>query len=547
MNAKHVLGLMIVLAAAAACSGNSTGPEEEARPVLLGGLGDHSFPITTSEPRAQRYFDQALALTYGFNHDAAGRSFREASRIDPACAMCSWGTALALGPNINAPMGPDAARAAWAAVQEAERLTPMASDKERALIEALVFRYAQHPPEDRASLDLAYAMAMREVQRLWPDDVDVATLYAESLMDLMPWNYWTADAQPREHTREVVELLESVIEREPEHLGANHYYIHATEEFYPEKAEPSADRLGKLAPEAGHLVHMPSHIYWRVGRYEDAAEINKRAAAADEAFFATCRAGAFYRAVYYPHNIHFLWAAASAEGQSQLALTTARKLAAKTRAGMQDFAFLEEFVSIPILTLVRFGQWDAVLGEPAPVPERVYLTGIHHYARGLAYTRRGRLDEARAELAALRETASRPDAEGLTLAGGTASARTLLDIGDAHLDGEIEAASGNREAAIASLRRAVAQQDELVYMEPPPWFFPTRQALGAVLLDAGRSAEAETVYREDLEAYPKNGWSLFGLSRSFGAQGEEAKAAWARQGFENAWARADVELEASRF
>jgi tetratricopeptide (TPR) repeat protein len=390
-------------------------------------------------------------------------------------------------------------------------------------------------------------MAMREEQRSWPDDVDVATLYAESLMDLMPWNYWTKDAQPREHTSEVVELLEGVLERQPDHLGANHYYIHATEEYFPEKAEPAADRLGSLAPEAGHLVHMPSHIYWRVGRYEDAAEINKRAAAADEAFFATCRAGAFYRAVYYPHNIHFLWAAASAEGQSQLALTTARRLAAATRDDMSEFAFLEEFVSIPILTLVRFGQWDAVLGEPAPAPERIYLSGIHHYARGLAYTRTGRLDEARAELGALRKIAARPEAGSLILAGGTASASTLLEIGDAHLAGEIAAASGDQVTAVAELRRAVEKQDALVYMEPPPWFFPTRQALGAVLLDAGRGAEAETVYHEDLKAYPKNGWSLLGLSQSLEAQGETAKADWARQGFEYAWARADVELTASRF
>ena len=516
-------------------------------PRLLEGLGSHTFPITTGVARAQRYFDQGLALTYGFNHDAAERSFREAARLDPSCAICLWGAALALGANINAPMGPEAGRKAWAAVQEAARLAPGASEKERALIEALALRYAEQPPEERAALDLAYAEAMRGVHERWPEDIDVATLLAEALMDLYPWDYWISKDEPREHTLEILALLEGVMARDPGHLGANHYYIHATEEFHPEKGEPAADRLGALAPDAGHLVHMPSHIYWRVGRYADALEINQRAAASDEAFFATCRAGAFYRALYYPHNIHFLWAAASAEGRSQLALTAARKLAAETREGLDDLDFLQEFVAIPTLTLVRFGKWDSLLGEPAPAPERVYLVGIHHYARGIAYTRTGRLEEAQAEHRALRAAAERPQAQTLLLAGGTAPARELLEIGAAHLEGELEAARGQTDRAVAALEQAVARQDALVYMEPPPWYFPTRQALGAVLLGAGRAAEAEAVYRADLEHHPKNGWSLYGLARSLRSQGESSEADWAERGFRNAWARADVELPASRF
>jgi tetratricopeptide (TPR) repeat protein len=338
-----------------------------------------------------------------------------------------------------------------------------------------------------------------------------------------------------------------VLESQPDHVGANHYYIHATEEFFPEKAVPAADRLRALDLEAGHLVHMPSHIYWRVGRYDDALEINQRASLADEEFFSWCRAGTFYRAAYYPHNVHFLWAAASAEGRSDIALAAARKLEAATAEMLAEIDFLEEFQSIPILTLVRFGRWDAVLGTPRPDARLRYLNGIWHYARGVAMLRKGQLDGAAAELAALRAVAAEDAAASLILAGGVAPASQLLAIGAAHLDGELLAAQGKADAAVAALEQAVAEQDLVAYMEPPPWYFPTRQALGAVLLDAGRAKDAEAVYRRDLEQYPKNGWSLYGLARSLDAQGRTSDADWAKQGHENAWARADVELTASRF
>ncbi len=544
---------IIILVALAQALGCSRGPEPappeagEDAPRLIGKLGDTHFPITTSSPLAQRYFDQGLALTYGFNHDAAVRSFRAAARVDPDCAACAWGEALALGPNINAPMGPEAGRQAHAAVQRARGLEAGASAKERALIAALATRYAANPPDHRASLDRAYAEAMQGVQRDHPDDVDVATLTAEALMDLTPWDYWTAEGQPREHTGEVLRLLELALAARPEHVGANHYYIHATEEFFPEKGEAAADRLGALDLEAGHLVHMPSHIYWRVGRYDDALEINRRAAATDEAFFSWCRGGAFYRAAYYPHNVHFLWAAASVEGRSQLAVTTSRKLEAATSDLVDEFDFMEEFMSIPALTLARFGRWDAILGTPRPDPRHRYLNGVWHYTRGLALVRTGRLADARDELGSLRAASREGAAAKLMLAGGTASAQSLLSIAAAHLEGEHHAASGRLGPALASLERAVREQDRLVYMEPPPWYFPTRQALGAVLLDAGRAEEAEAVYRKDLEQYPANGWSLFGLARSLEAQGRSADAQWAETGHRNAFARADVELSASRF
>jgi tetratricopeptide (TPR) repeat protein len=513
--------------------------------VLLDELGSHHHAITTSSPEAQRYFDQGLALTYGFNHEAAIDAFREASRLDPGCAMCAWGEALALGPNLNAPMGPEAARQAYAAVQRALRLSSGGSPAERDYIGALATRYGPELPDDRTPLDRAYVRAMREVPARNTEDTDAATLLAEALMDLMPWNYWTHDARPRPGTEEALGLLEWVLAREPEHLGANHFLIHAVEEFFPERAEAAADRLGTLANDAGHLVHMPSHIYWRLGRYEDALEINRRATAADEAFFATCRAGAFYRAAYYPHNIHFLWAAAAAEGRSQLALTTARKLAAKTASELGRFDFMSEFMVIPSLTLARFGRWDAILGEARPDTARPYLTGIWHYTRGLARLRTGGLDEAQRELASLRASAARPVSEALILVAGTSSARALLEIAASHLQGELLAEQGRMDEAVAMLERAVRLQDDLIYNEPPPWYFPTRQALGAVLLSAGRAARAEAVYREDLARLPKNGWSLLGLAQSLEAQ--DKPAANARRSFEQAWARADVELPASRF
>jgi hypothetical protein len=445
-------------------------------------------------------------------------------------------------------MGPDAGRRAYAAAQQAVALAEHASERERAYIQAIAVRYAPEPPEDRSVLDRAYADAMRTVYQDDPSDYDGAALFAEALMDLSPWNYWTTpELQPREFTLELLDVLEEVLEAEPNHVGANHFYIHAVELPFPERGVPSAERLDQLAPDAGHLVHMPSHIFWRVGRYDDALEINRRAAKADENFFATCRPGPWYRSAYYPHNLHFLWAAAAAEGRSEIALTTARQLEAAARPGLADYPFLEEMLTIPILTLVRFGRWDAVLGVERPDASLVYLTGIRHYARGLAYLRTGRASEARAELAALSAAAESDPAQQLMLSGGVASAAQLLAIGRSQLEGELAAAEGDVPAAIASLEDAVARQDALPYMEPPPWYFPTRQALGAVLLDAERDAAAEKVYRTDLEQYPRNGWSLYGLASSLRAQGKRSEADWAQQGYANAWARADVELAASRF
>ncbi len=518
-------------------------------PPRLQGLGSHRLPITTSDPRAQDYFDQGLALAYGFNHAAAIRAFAYAGRLDSQCAMCSWGVAFAYGPNINMPMGAGEAKLAWAALQEARARAPHASALEQDLIAALAKRYAAEPPADRAPLDRAFADAMIALRAEYPENVDVAVLAAEAIMDTSPWNYWDERLAPRELTPKAAEYQEWALAREPEHLGANHYYIHLMELPAPEKAEAAADRLVKLAPDAGHLVHMPSHIFWRVGRYQDAVDVNVSAALADESLFALCGPNNYplYGALYYPHNVHFIWASASAQGQSEIAMAEARRLAAAVRDKVESFPPVEDFLTVPILTLARFGRWDAVLAEPAPPEGRIYQGGIWHYARGIAQARLGKLTEADAELAAVRAAAELPGAEAVVAGGGFVSAETMLALAADHLAGEIAAAKGDAGGAVASLEAAVAAQDALPYTEPPPWYFPTRQALGAVLLEAGRAADAEGVYRADLKQHPQNGWSLHGLAQSLRSQGKADEAAWAERGFAAAWSRADVKLTASRF
>jgi len=542
--------LIMLLVAACLKGGDAPSPPVQVAfvegPRLSTKLGAIPHPISTEVPRAQLYFDQGLTLIFGFNHEAAIDSFEEAIRLDPSCGPCHWGIALALGPNINRPIGPDASARAYQEVQTALRLTEPGT-RERAYVEALAPRYAAEPPKDRSALDLAYANAMRALHQADPSDHDAAVLFAESLMDLYPWAYWTPEGEPREYTTEIIATLESVLEQEPKHVGANHYYIHAVEEFTPERGEVAADRLATLAPEAGHLVHMPSHIYWRVGRYEDAADINQRAAAADEQFFEWCRGGAFYSAAYYPHNVHFLWAAASTEGRRDLALMTARKLEAAMKPALESVPMVQEFVAIPVLTMARFGLWDSLLGEAQPSEDYVYLTGIWHYARGLAQLRSGAVEDARASRTALGAAVDDPRSAELILAGGTSSAQALLRIAAAHLDGELALAEDAAEDAVAHLRNAAALHDALPYMEPPPWYSPPQQALGAVLLDLGRAEEALAAYEEDLQHYPKNGWSLFGVAQSLDAMGDSARAEWARQGHERAWARADVALERTRF
>ena len=553
MRSNRIFAAGVAVALVAACQGGT--PPATApiyKPRLMEGLGKIHHPISTQSADAQRYFDQGLALTFGFNHESAIDAFREAARLDPDCAMCWWGIAYAWGPNINAPMGPEGAAAAAAAAREAKRLSKHASPAERDYIDAIQLRYLDDPAQSagaqRAALDAAYANAMREVHAKQPNDADAAALFAESLMDLSPWNYWQDDGAPRAHTQEAGDALAAALAIHPDHTGALHYTIHLYERFQPERAEPAADRLKVQAPAAGHLVHMPAHIYFRVGRYKDSADVNEEAAAADVAWFSWCRAPAAYAGLYYTHNLHFLWASAMIEGRSDAAITAARRIVAQVPTDqLGTFPFLEDFLVTPLYTHARFGRWDAILGEPQPPAEQRFTTAIWHYTRALAYTHQRKRAEAGDEAQAFLAIAN--DATlaslGFDTTGGTAGER--LDVARHHLAGEMASARGDHQAAIAEFEQAIAIQDAMPYSEPPPFYFPVRQALGAELLASGRAQQAEVVYLEDLRRYPKNGWSLFGLSKSLAAQGKSGQARGVSQGFQNAWARADVNLRASVF
>lgn len=508
-------------------------------------LGNHKFPVSTKNAQAQLFMNQGLNLSYAFNHAEAGRAYREAARLDPNLAMAFWGEALALGPNINAPMSPDSEPKALAAMQKAIALKAKATPREQTLIDALKFRYSGRA-EDRRANDIAYADAMRKVHLQFPDDQDIAMLYVESVMDLRPWGYWTRDGTPYERTAEVVALTEKTMARNPNHPGALHLYIHLMEAYAAYKAEPAADRLLTLMPAAGHMVHMPAHIYQRVGRFADAVKSNELAIAADEDYISQCHAQGLYPMAYYPHNLHFLWFAATAEGRSKLAIDSARKAASKVDdATLKAVPLLAGFRVVPYLALTRFGKWDEMLREPEPPPTSAYMRGQWHYARGTAFLGKGQTSAGEDELEKLNEIMADKSLESPLFSPNTG--RDILSIAQEVLGGEIAASKKNYDAAIAHLERAVRLEDALVYTEPAEFHYPPRHALGAVLLEAGRPAEAETVYWEDLRRNRENGWALFGLMQALKAQGKNDEAALVEARFKKAWSRADVTLTASRF
>lgn len=534
-------------------SAAAAAPSDGRLAPLLEGMGDLHFPISTDVPLAQRYFDQGLVLAYGFNHAEAERSFREAARRDPDCAICWWGAALVLGPNINAPMNPNDVARAWSALRTARELAGRdgVSERERAYIEALAKRYAEEPPEDRSALDLAYAGAMREVARRFPDDLDAQVLFAEALMDTMPWDYWNQDGTAKPATEEALAALDGVIARDPDHPGANHLKIHAVEVHYPERGLESARNLADAVPGAGHLVHMPSHIYLNLGMYHEATAANLRAVASDRDYLVQCHAQGLYPVAYASHNLHFLWAAATQEGRSELAIDTAEKIAARLEGEYaselrgETAGSAQHFWITPLFARVRFGRWDEVLAEPEPPADFHYPRGVWHYAQGLALTREGRLEEARGHLEGLTGAIAEPELEGMTF-WDMNLLTDLLGVAKHMLAGEIAAAAGDYETAIRELEAGVAAEDALNYDDPPDWHHPVRQVLGAVLLAAGRPADAEHVYREDLERQPHNGWSLYGLHAALAARGETAEAAAVAERFAEAWRHADVELTSSR-
>jgi tetratricopeptide (TPR) repeat protein len=517
---------------------------------LFNGMGSFHMPITTRDTDAQRYFDQGMVLAFGFNHAESIRSFRAAQTLDSDCAMCFWGEALATGPNINvtnngkAVMTPEERASARAAIDRALTLVDGVTPKERSWILALDKRYDGQRETPRDPLDRAWADALAEMVDAYPDDMTVASVFAEALMNTMPWDYWGPSGEAKPDTQAVIKSLERVMAAEPEHPLALHLYIHALEaSSNAEKAEGAADALANLVPGSGHLVHMPSHIYFRVGRYQDAALANIRAADIDEAYIAECNAQGFYPALYYPHNIHFLWASATMQGQSELSLKSARRVVENVRIEqVEQFPTIQFFRTVPMLSLVRFARWEEILSEPEPHAPFAFARAIWHYGRGVAYASMENKQSALNELAAIERL--EPEVDEIFM-GNVYPAKSLIGIAKSLLRGEISFRSGAMAAAVTSFEAAVAMQDALPYTEPPFWYYPTRQSLGAALLADGRAAEAQLVFEADLEQYPMNGWSLYGLTKALNAQGRTAPAEAARQRFESVWQFSDVTLSSS--
>lgn len=508
--------------------------------VLIEGLGPVHHPVSTKKAEAQKFFDQGLALVYGFNHAEAARAFRRAAELDPALAIAHWGEALALGPNINLPQLDKAAeKAAFDASRRALALAGGASEKERAYIDALAKRYSDDPNADLRKHAEVYHEAMGEVSRTYPDDLDAATLYAESGMNLRPWKLYTKDGRPEPGTEAIVATLESVLKRNPDHIGANHYYIHAVEASTdPGRALPSAERLPKLAPAAGHLVHMPAHVYMRVGRYADAVRANQGATAADEKYIACHGPKGIYPAMYYNHNVHFLAAAACMSGQSKLAIESADKLAANIGAAAKTEPGLEALCAYPLAVRVRFGRWDDILAQPEPDAALPVTRATWHFARGMAYAAKKDVARAEAEQKAFLEASKKAgDAPvGLNTWSGVVPVPTGL------LAAKIALAKDDTQGAAEALQRAVAAQDEFAYDEPPGWPWPAREMLGRVMLLRADPGAAERAFRDDLVRNPNNPRSLFGLAGALEARGVKADADAARKAFEAAWKDGDFKL-----
>jgi tetratricopeptide (TPR) repeat protein len=541
MKTKVLLFLIATAVAAAA------GESKKLHGPLLDGLDGVHHPVTTTSKLAQRYFDQGLVLSFAFNHKEAVRSFRSAAQLDPACAMAHWGVAYASGPHVNRPMDHEDNARAWEAVQQALALKDQATPGERALIGAMAARYTPKLPEDRAALDRAYADALRGVVKAFPDDLTAQTLFAEALMNLMPWDYWTGNRVHKPEIAEALTALRFVMARDPDHPGANHLFIHAVEAGpNPESALPAADRLAKSGPEAGHLIHMPAHVYMRVGQYHDAVEANVRAIKADRKYIRQCRAQGFYPGMYYPHNMHFLWWAQAFEGRSRDALRSANEAAQfanDNSCGPIKVLEAPRLRHLPWLTMARFGRWDDLLRIEQPARTNDFLVdrALWHFTRGLAFA--AKRDTAAAEREQAQLDAIVDSQELAKLDSPAFPVSATLVVAKHWLAGRVAGAKGDPRAMIAQLEQAVAAEDKLPYMEPTYWPFPVRPTLGAALLEAGEYARAEQIFREDLAYWQRNGWSLLGLERSLRAQGKTASADRVRKEFERAWQHSDVELD----
>ncbi len=527
------------------------GAAEKLPGPLFNGLGDLHHPITTESKQAQRYFDQGLRLVFGFNHKEAIRSFRSAAHFDPQCAMAHWGVAYAYGPHVNKPMDSNDTANAWAALQLAVANKSKVSPKEQALIRALEKRYEPEHKSERIALDKAFADAMRTLAKEYRDDLDVQVLLAESLMNTMPWDYWTRDRTPKPETEEILGALRFVMARNPDHPGANHFYIHAVEAGpSPEQGLPAADRLREYAPAAGHLVHMPSHIYMRVGQYADAVLANELAVKADRNYIQHCRALGFYPGVYYPHNIHFLWWAQLFEGRSKDALRTANQAAVyalENYCGPSKAIEAPRLRHLPWLTLLRFGKWEEVLAisEPANTNDFLVDRALWHFARGLAFAAKKDVAAAAREEKALTAIATSEAAKKLSSPNFPVA--DTLTVSACWLAGKVAGAKGDTRTMIEQLEKAAAAEDAMPYMEPSYWPVPVRPTLGAALLQSGDALRAEQIFRADLQRWARNGWSLFGLEQSLRAQGKTQQADDVQRQFAEAWSRADAKLDLAWF
>ncbi|KON81766.1 tetratricopeptide repeat protein [Azoarcus sp. PA01] len=519
----------------------------DANPRLMDDLGTLHYPITTSIPTAQRFFDQGLRLAYAFNHGEALRAFRKARTLDPECAMCYWGEALVLGPNINAPMDAAAVAPAFDAVTKAQQRSASASAKERALIEALTARYAQAPQADRAALDAAYADAMQRVAQCYPDDDQITLTYAEALMDRQPWDYWEAGGfLPKGRAAEIVALLEKVLRRTPDHPGAIHYYIHLTESSSdPGRAVPYAQRLGRLMPGAGHVVHMPFHTFFRVGMYKEAIEANRQAVRADETYIARSAPVGIYPQAYYPHNIHSLMVSAQMAGDGASAIESADKLGRiVSDAAARNIPWVQPIMAAPYFAHAQFSDAKTILALPDPGADFPYVQAMWHYARGVGLAGAGDVSAAQAEVDAIVRLEQQNDFADL-VAGGV-PAKDVLRLAEQVLRARIAQANRDPARAVRHFEAAVALEDRLAYTEPPYWYYPTRQSLGAALLLAGDLDNAENVLRSSLARAPNNGWALFGLMRLYEQRGDAASAQAVRTLLDKAWIGDPRILELSR-
>ena len=518
---------------------------------LLKGLGEHKHKISSDIYGVQRYFDQGLIMSFAFNHAEAIRSFIGSQRLDPDCAMCFWGEALALGPNINVNsdgkviMSPENRIQAYKAINNALKLSKKSPEKEQDYIKALSVRYDGNPKTNRVNLDIAYAKAMEELSKKYPDDNDVASLYAESLMNTMPWDYWADNGNPKPDTVKVIESLERVLKNDPDHPLAIHLYIHAVEaSSNPSRAEKYADKLADLVPGAGHLVHMPAHIYWRVGRYNDASIANINAAKVDEDYIAQCNSQGLYPAMYYPHNIHFLWASSTMEGRSELSINSALKVSNYIKdEQIRQIPFIEFFQTLPLLSYIRFARWEEILSYKKPNEDFKFSLGIYHYARSIAFSSLGDFDKAKNEQKIILVNNQSNEIKLLIKAGQPSD--KLLEISNFLALGQIELNKENFSSAIEYFRSAVKIQDQLPYREPEFWYYPTRQTLGHALLLSKNFNEAVKVFSKDLKQYPKNGWSYYGLHMAYDGLNNKILSDTALDKFNKIWQTSDIKLNSS--